>query len=352
MVPKRSFFSFTLEELRDYLVATGNARFAADQVFLWVYRQFNFDPSTWTNISKKIRQQFADELDFSLPEVVFDVCSSDGTRKFLLQLKDQHTIETVIIPADGRLTQCLSSQVGCAMGCLFCNTGTMGFFRHLDSSEVVGQYLAITKWYRDHLNSEERISNLVYMGQGEPLHNFANMLQATKIFMEDKGLGIGGRKITLSTSGLAPIIEELNDFPPVNLAISLHSTSDAVRNQLMPINRKYDLARLFEALNKINLREHRSITYEYLLIAGLNDRPSDIEGLKRLLDKKRSKINLIAFNEFPGCEFKRPTDAQINWFKKQLLDDGYVCTTRVSKGADIMAACGQLKSSEDKKKKD
>ena len=351
METKRSFFSFTLDELRDYLVANGCARFAADQVYQWVYRQYTFDPQLWTNISKKIRELCALQLDFSLPEVVFDICSEDSTRKFLLKLSDGHTIETVIIPAEGRLTQCLSSQVGCAMGCLFCNTGTMGFIRHLSVGEVVGQYLAITKWYSEKLNSTERISNLVYMGQGEPLHNFNNMLVATKIFMEDKGLGIGGRKITLSTSGLAPQIEQLGQFPPVNLAISLHSTSDQVRNQLMPINKKYDLTRLFEALATVNLREHRSITYEYLLIAGLNDRREDIDGLKRLLDRHKSKINLIPFNEFDGSPFKRPTDAQVNWFKKQLLDAGYVCTTRVSKGADIMAACGQLKSSQEKSDK-
>lgn len=346
---KRSFFSFTLADLREYLVANGCARFAADQVYHWVYRQFAVDPELWTNISKKIRALCADQLDFSLPKVVFDVCSVDGTRKFLLQLSDGHTVETVIIPAEGRLTQCLSSQVGCAMGCLFCNTGTMGFIRHLDAGEVVGQYLAIALWMKKAGLGEERISNLVYMGQGEPLHNFDQMLQATKIFMEDKGLGIGGRKITLSTSGLAPQIEKLDLFPAVNLAISLHSPNDAVRNQLMPINKKYDLGRLFEALAKVPLREHRSITYEYLLIAGLTDRLEDVEGLMSLLDRQKSKINLIPFNEFPGSEYKRPSDQQVQWFKKKLLDAGYVCTTRVSKGADIMAACGQLKSAKEKK---
>lgn len=347
----RSIFSFTLSELRDYLAEQGCAKFAADQVYQWLYKHHELDIEKWSNISKKIKQHFAEHISFELPKVVFHIQSVDGTRKFLLQLADGNTVETVAIPAEGRLTQCISSQVGCAMGCRFCNTGTMGFIRHLTVEEVIGQYMAVTKWVRENGDDPEiRISNLVYMGQGEPLHNFDNILQATKVFMEEKGLAIGGRKITLSTSGLVPQIQKLNDFPAVNLAISLHSTYDEQRSQLMPINDKWDLTKLFDALNSLQLREHRFITYEYLLISDFNDRVKDIEGLNRLLDRDSSKINLIPFNEFPGSPYKRPSNEKVDWFKNQLLKRGYVCTTRASKGADIMAACGQLKSKEDKKK--
>ncbi|MCK5884507.1 MAG: 23S rRNA (adenine(2503)-C(2))-methyltransferase RlmN [Bacteriovoracaceae bacterium] len=346
----RSIFSFTLSEMREYLVEHGCAKFAADQVYQWLYKHHEIDIDKWTNISKKIKEHFRENISFKLPEVVFHIQSTDGTRKFLLELDDGNTVETVAIPAQGRLTQCISSQVGCAMGCLFCNTGTMGFIRHLTVAEVVGQYMAVTKWVRENGDDPEiRISNLVYMGQGEPLHNFDNMLQATKVFMEEKGLAIGGRKITLSTSGLVPQIKKLNDFPAVNLAVSLHSTFDEKRSQLMPVNDKWGLTKLFEALNSLELREFRFITYEYLLIADFNDRPEDIAGLCRLLDTKSSKINLIPYNEFPGSPYKRPDDEKIEWFKNQLLKKGHVCTTRASKGSDIMAACGQLKSKEDKK---
>ncbi len=346
----RSIFSFTLPELRDYLTEQGCAKFAADQIYQWLYKHFEVDMDNWTNVSKKIKQHFSEHISFELPKVVYHIKSVDGTRKFLLQLADGNTIETVSIPAEGRLTQCVSSQVGCAIGCRFCNTGTMGFIRHLTIAEVIGQYMTVTLWTRENDDSEARISNIVYMGQGEPLHNFDNICHATKIFMEDKGLAIGGRKITLSTSGLVPQIQKLDQFPAVNLAISLHAAFDEQRSELMPINDKWDLTKLFDALNSLNLREHRFITYEYLLISDFNDSMRDINGLKKLLNKKTSKINLIPFNEFPGSPFKRPSDDKINWFKNQLLNDGYVCTTRVSKGADIMAACGQLKSKKDKSK--
>lgn len=341
---KKSIFSFTLNELREYLVTKGFAKFAADQIYLWIYKQFEFDMTEWTNVSKKIKAHFAEHLDFTLPLVHFHIRSVDGTRKFLLKLRDGEIIETVSIPANGRLTQCISSQVGCAIGCTFCNTGTMGLTRNLGSDEIIGQYLAVTKWLHENGEADTRISNIVYMGQGEPLHNYDNVLNATNIFMEDKGLGLGGRKITLSTSGLVPQIEKLNEFPSVNIAISLHSPNNKTRTELMPINKTYDLERLFGALKKLKLKEHRYITYEYLLIADLNDQESDIEGLSKLLDTKSSKINLIPYNEFESSPYKRPTDLQINWFKNQLIRRGYICTTRASKGSDIMAACGQLKS--------
>ena len=216
----------------------------------------------------------------------------------------------------------------------------MGLKRHLEVGEIVGQFMAIGK----ELGHEKRLTNIVYMGQGEPLHNFENVKNATVIFMEDHGLCLGQRKITLSTSGLVPQIEKLSDFPPVNVAISLHASRDDIRTELMPINKVYDLKRLFTAIRKIPLKAHRHITYEYLLIKDLNDGEEDIEGLARLLPVKVSKVNIIPFNEYPGSNFKRPSEEKIIWFQKSLLAKGLITTIRATKGQDILAACGQLKS--------
>jgi len=343
---KPLIYSLTLNDLRDLFQKRGLAKFAADQVYGWIYKHFEFDLGKWTNVSKKIKELFFNEFDIELPKIIWDGLSQDGTRKFLIAFSDKKSVEAVAIPAkNNRLTLCISSQVGCAIGCTFCHTGTMGLTRHLGAGEIVGQFLAVTNWLKTNVDPEARLTNIVYMGQGEPLHNFENVKKATEVFMEDKGLGLGQRKITLSTSGLVPQIEKLGDFPPVNIAISLHAAHNNIRTELMPINRAYDLERLFKAIKKIPLKAHRHITYEYLLIDGLNDRQEDIDGLCDLLDKKVSKVNLIPFNEYPESNFKRPNDARIIWFQKELMRRGYITTIRTTKGTDILAACGQLKSS-------
>ena len=209
--------------------------------------------------------------------------------------------------------------------------------------------MAVQKWLFDHVGVDEKLTNIVYMGQGEPLHNYENMKKATNIFMHERGLGLGQRRITLSTSGLVPAIEKLAiDFPPVNLAISLHSARNDVRTELMPINKVYDLERLFTAIKKIPLKAHRRITYEYLLADGMNDTMEDVIALSELLNPKESKINLIPFNEFPGSKYKRPSEQKIMWFLDQMIKRGFTCTIRTTKGSDILAACGQLKSEFDK----
>lgn len=347
---KKSIYSFTLADLRAHLGCRGMNKFGADQIFNWIYKKFVLNVDEWSNISAQTRQYIKEQVDTTLPEVVWTAKSVDGTRKFLLKMQDGHTVEAVAIPAKDRLTLCVSSQVGCAIGCAFCHTGTMGFIRHLKSEEVVGEYMAIQQWLELNEKTGERFTNMVYMGQGEPLHNFDNMKKATEIFMEPKGLNYGQRKITLSTSGLIPQIEKLVDFPSVNIAISLHAAHDEIRSELMPINKVYDLHRLLDAIKKIPLKAHRRITYEYLLVDGMNDRIQDVEALIHLLDKKRSKINLIPFNDYPGSRFKRPSDERIQWFMDQLLSRGFHCTLRVSKGQDILAACGQLKSAFENKK--
>jgi 23S rRNA (adenine2503-C2)-methyltransferase len=341
---KPSLYAFTLNELRDYLSEKGLAKFAADQIFQWMYKIQERDLSKWSNISKKIREDFESNFDLSLPVIVWNGLSKDGTRKFLVKMRDGQTVETVAIPARDRLTLCISSQVGCAIGCTFCHTGTMGLTRNLLADEIVGQFLAVSDWLKNNVASADRLSNIVFMGQGEPLHNYDNVRSATIIFMEDKGLGLSQRKITLSTSGLVPQIEKMWDFPPVNIAISLHAAHNNIRTELMPINKAYDLERLFEAIKKVPLKAYRRITYEYILIADLNDRPEDIEGLSVLLEKSKSKINIIPYNDFPDSKFKRPSNSKIIWFQEELLKRGFICTTRTTKGQDILAACGQLKS--------
>jgi len=348
MVRKKSLYSFTLSELRDYLAEKGFAKFAADQIYQWLYKSQERDLNLWSNIAKRIKDDFQLNLDTELPTIIWNGLSKDGTRKFLVKMFDGQTVEAVAIPARDRLTLCISSQVGCAIGCTFCHTGTMGLKRHLTADEIVGQYMAITFWLKEHVGPEERLTNIVYMGQGEPLHNYENVRTSTIIFMEDKGLGLSQRKITLSTSGLVPQIEKMWDFPPVNIAISLHAAHNNIRTELMPINKAYDLERLFDAIRKVPLKAYRRITYEYILIADLNDRPEDIEGLVNLLDKQKSKINLIPYNDFPESKFKRPSNSKVIWFQEELLKRGYVCTTRTTKGQDILAACGQLKSEYEK----
>lgn len=343
---KPSFFSLTYESLLELLIELGFPKFAAHQVFSWVYKREEYDTEKWSNVSKKLKTYLLENYDFSLPKILWQGESKDGTRKFLVGLHDQNSVETVAIPAKDRLTLCISSQVGCAIGCSFCHTGTMGLKRHLSAGEIVGQFLAVQNWLNQN-STGQKLTNIVYMGQGEPLHNFNNVKDATMIFMNDLGIGLGQRRITLSTSGLVPQIEKLWDFPPVNIAISLHAAHNNIRSELMPINKAYDLEKLFEAIKKVPLKAHRRITYEYILIKDLNDRLEDIDGLERLIDKREGKINIIPFNEYPQSSFKRPSDQKIKEFQSELMKRGYVCTVRTTKGDDILAACGQLKSEKD-----
>jgi 23S rRNA (adenine2503-C2)-methyltransferase len=342
---KPSFFDLTQPELKDLLKEKGLSPFGATQIFDWVYKKWVFDPAEWTNVSKGAREFLSENYDLNLLKIVWNGLSKDGTRKFLVKMNDGQTVETVAIPARERLTLCVSSQVGCAVGCTFCHTATQGLKRHLKPGEVVGQYIAVQDWLNKNVGPEEKLTNIVYMGQGEPLHNYENMKKATQIFMQENGLNLGQRRITLSTSGLVPAIEKLAvDFPPVNLAISLHSARNDVRTELMPINKVYDLERLFTAIKQIPLKAHRRITYEYLLADGMNDTMEDVNALAALLNPRESKINLIPFNEYPGSKYKRPSETKIMWFLDQMIKKGFTCTIRTTKGTDILAACGQLKS--------
>ncbi len=332
-------------ELQKELSEARAPAFIAEQIFDWVYRKRNFRIESWSNLARQTRDYLRANYELVLPRSIAVTTSKiDGTKKFLSRFLDDKTVETVIIPASGevsRLTACLSSQVGCAVACSFCHTASMGLLRNLQTSEIVGQYLLADSMV------DSSITNIVFMGQGEPLHNFRAVKNACEIFLDPKGLGLGQRKITLSTSGAVPQMEKLSEFPAINFAISLHAVRDEIRSQLMPINNLYSIDRLFNAIKKIPLKAHRYITYEYLLIKDLNDGPRDVIGLTKLLSLRggnRPKVNIIPYNEIPGSPYKRPSEERINWFKNELLKRRQVATVRVSKGRDIMAACGQLKS--------
>lgn len=334
---KGSLFALNLSDLQTLLLEQGFPKYCAKQVFHWLYRHHNYQLSDWNNTKKSLRKFIEENLDLNLPKIIKTHHSQDGTRKYLVGFEDGYSVESVLIKAENRLTLCVSSQVGCAIGCRFCHTGLMGLKRHLSSAEIVTQFMLLSKQI-----FPEKITNIVFMGQGEPLHNFESVKKAVEIFLEPNGLALSQRKITLSTSGLVPQIEKLQEFPPVNIAISLHAATDEIRSELMPINKRYDLKRLFKAIKKIPLKAQRRITYEYLLIDGLNDRKEDISGLTNLLDTKESKINLIPFNEYPKSNFKRPCAEKISWFREELTKRKFVCTVRKTAGDDILAACGQL----------
>jgi len=340
-----NFYSLPLTDLKEKLSLLGRKPFFATQLYNWIYKNKVEDIDQWTNVSKDNKNFLKENFTFELPKILWNGLSKDGTRKFLVGFSDKQTTECVIIPAkNNRQTLCISSQIGCAIGCKFCHTGTMGFKRNLLVNEITGQFMALTFWMIKNADPEFSFSNIVFMGQGEPLQNMSNVKKSIEIFMTDIGLGLGQRRITLSTSGLVPQIKKLMDFPPINIAISLHAAHDEVRSELMPINQVYDLKRLFEAIAEIPLKAYRRITYEYILIKDFNDGIRDINGLCDLLTSKDSKINLIPFNEYPESGFKRPSQKTINWFRDELTTRGYVCTVRQTKGDDILAACGQLKS--------
>ncbi len=341
-ITRPSLYSRNLKDLKEELCHFGFPSHLASQIFFWSYKKSESDINQWSNVSTKAKAFLLERYNRNLPNIFWRGCSQDGTIKYLLQMKDGKNVEAVVIFSGRRRTLCVSSQVGCAVGCVFCYTGTMGFERNLSTDEIVGQFTAVSQ----DLNKEgiKPLTNVVYMGQGEPLLNFSAVKKSIEILMEEKGIGLGQRKITLSTSGAVSKIKRLWDFPPINIAISLHGADDATRTKLMPINKHAKLAGLFEAVKSIPLKAHRRITYEYILIDGVNDRKKDIEGLSKLLNARRSKINLIPFNEYPQSSFKRPDEEKIRWFQGELVKRGYTCTVRSTKGSDILAACGQLKS--------
>jgi len=322
--------------LVEFLAGMGKEKFRAVQLMRWVYQRGVSEFTDMTDLSKPFRDELVQRAYISrfTPEVV--ETSSDGTRKFLFRLVDGKSIETVLIPMEGgRNTLCISTQVGCAMQCSFCLTGTFGLERNLTAAEIVNQVCAVRE--------QHSVDNIVLMGMGEPLHNLDNVVDALQILYAPTGFDYGPRKVTLSTSGLVPEMGELGQRIKVNLAVSLNATTDEVRNELMPVNRRYPLRELMEACRKFPLAPRQRITFEYILIQGINDSQADARRLVKLLHGIKAKVNLIPFNEHSGSDYRQPSDVAMRAFQTYLLDRQIVAVRRAGKGQDISAACGQLK---------
>jgi 23S rRNA (adenine2503-C2)-methyltransferase len=317
----------------------GHERFRARQLFGWIYKRGVTDLEAMTDLPRDLRGTLARDFILSTPAVVRRESSSDGTEKFLLKLVDERHIESVFIPDTPGMTFCISTQVGCAMACAFCLTGKMGLTRNLTAGEIVGQVRVLA----DALGLRETPFNIVLMGMGEPLHNYDETMKALRILCDPDGLAIASRRITLSTVGLLPQLERLGREPIMpNLAISLHAPTDVQRGELVPLNRKYGVQEVIDACKRFPLKKRRRITFEYVLLSGVNDRPDDARRLARLLQGVKAKVNLIPLNAAAGIPFDRPSDEAVDQFARIVADHDVVVSVRKSRGRDIRAACGQL----------
>ena len=342
---KVNYLGYTQADWRTLLEALGEKPFHATQIMKWLHHRFISDFSEMTDISKSLREHLMQNGEMTEPEVHRELVSTDGTRKWLIRSASGSLFETVFIPEESRGTLCVSSQVGCALDCSFCSTGKQGFNSNLTAAEIVGQLrIAIRRLAEVYPDRERTVTNLVMMGMGEPLLNTSNVLPAASIFMDDLGYGISKRKVTVSTAGVVPGIRELCTATDVSLAVSLHAPNDELRNQLVPLNKKYPIKLLLDtcAAYAKNLGEKRTITIEYTLIKNINDQPEHARQLSQLLKNLPCKINLIPFNPFPGTEYKRPSMIAVRAFQTRLSNDGYSATVRTTRGDDIQAACGQL----------
>lgn len=337
---KRFFYDLDSEGARALFGELGEKPFRGKQLLERVYHQGVGDPALMTEFSAPLRQKLAHTLDFSLPALVERQVSVDSTVKLLLRLSDGELVETVLIPDEERLTQCVSTQAGCAMGCAFCRTGEAGLTRNLSSGEIVAQVEAGAL----HSGFGRRPTNIVFMGMGEPLHNFDNTVRAFDALTGEWGLGLGRRKITVSTCGLANRIAELPARVVGSLAVSLNATTDEVRDRIMPVNHSFPIATLVETLEKLELAPRERITIEYVLLGGVNDSSQDARRLVRLLSRVRCKVNLIPYNSQGESAFTAPTPEAVTAFQTILLDKEMVAVVRKSRGQDILAACGQLKA--------
>jgi 23S rRNA (adenine2503-C2)-methyltransferase len=321
------------------LGARGHEPFRSRQVFRWLYRRDVTDARAMSDLPLALRTTLASEFIVSTPAIAGRECSSDGTEKFLLRLNDGRQIESVFIPDTPAMTFCVSTQVGCAMACAFCLTGKMGLVRNLTAGEIVGQVRVLARA----LGFIGRTFNIVLMGMGEPLHNYDETMKALRIMTDTHGLAIPARRITLSTVGLLPGLKRLaQESLMPNLAISLHAPTDLQRGQLVPLTRKYGVGEIIEACRMFPLKNRSRITFEYVLLAGVNDGPRNARALAKLLKGLKAKVNLIPLNAAAGIPYERPSDAAIDAFGRVLAENGVVVSVRKSRGRDIRAACGQL----------
>jgi len=344
---KRNLIGLEFDELKEVLLAHGFEPFRAKQIWSWIYFHGATDFSKMTTLAKPAREKLAEHFTVKRPGVSQDQKSSDGTRKWLIRMNDGQEVEAVHIPEKDRGALCVSSQVGCTLTCHFCHTGTQRLVRNLEAGEIVAQVMlardALGEW--PSTKEDRLLTNIVLMGMGEPLFNFENVAKAMRVIMHGEGIAIGKRRITLSTSGVAPMIKRCGDELDVNLAVSLHAVTDELRDQIIPINRKYPIKDLLKACREYpGLTNARRITFEYVMLKGVNDSPADAKQLVRLLRGIPSKINLIPFNPWPGAPFECSDWDVIEKFGDIVNAAGFPSPVRRPRGRDIMAACGQLKS--------
>jgi 23S rRNA (adenine2503-C2)-methyltransferase len=351
MHAKTNLLGLTRAELEAFVANMGEKPFRARQLMKWLYKRHIADFEQMTDLAKSFRQRLSEIAEVVVPTITTQQVSADGTRKWLLAMDGppgttggvKQGIEMVFIPEPGRGTLCISSQVGCAMDCTFCSTAQQGFNRNLTAAEIVGQVWLANKELGYEHGGDRVVTNIVFMGMGEPLANYRNVVPATEILMDDLGFDISRRRVTVSTSGLVPQMLRLAEETNCALAVSLHAPNDALRDELVPINRKHKIAELLDACwVYVNKQNARSITFEYVMLDGINDHPEHAHELVTLLKGQPAKLNLIPFNPFPGTRYKRSSAAAIERFRDILNANGVIATTRRTRGDDIDAACGQL----------
>ena len=341
---KVNLLNYNYLQMRDLLTLWGEKSFRAQQLVQWIHQSGLTDFTQMTNLGKALREKLSRLSFIGLPEIVTCQKSNDGTHKWLLKLECGNCIETVFIPEANRGTLCVSSQVGCALNCSFCSTAKQGFNRNLSTAEIIGQvWLAVRELSLNQGSHDKRVTNVVMMGMGEPLLNFDNVVAAMDIMMDDFAYGLSKRRVTLSTSGVLPDLERLREVSPVALAVSLHAPNDELRNELVPINKKYPLAQLMALCKRYFENEpRRKVTFEYVMLKGINDQPEHAMQLVKLLKNVPSKVNLIPFNPFPMTQYQRSSQVAIDAFRDKLISNGINTITRKTRGDDIDAACGQL----------
>lgn len=344
-IHKPNLAGLSLANLRALFADLGEKPFRADQILKWIHQRGVLDIDAMTDISKDLREKLKQTSDISLPKILEDYKSEDGSRKWIVEVASGSHVEMVFIPESGRGTLCISSQAGCSLDCSFCATGKQGFNSNLSVAEIIGQLW----WANYHLGAfegkmERQVSNIVMMGMGEPLLNFDNVMEALSIMMEDCAYGLSKRKVTISTSGVVPAIDKLKDYTNASLAVSLHAPNDELRSQIMPINRKYPIKELLRSVQSYmdSLSDKRVPVIEYTLIAGVNDHRQHARDLAKLLEQLPCKINLIPFNPFSLSDYRRPSSSAVSNFRQILQQAGYTVTVRTTRGDDIGAACGQL----------
>lgn len=341
---KINLLNFNLEQMRQFCTELGEKPYRAQQLMQWIHQVGVADFAEMSNLGKALRERLSSMASIELPEIVASQQSQDGTHKWLMKLSCGNCIETVFIPEAKRGTLCVSSQVGCGLNCSFCSTAKQGFNRNLTTAEIISQvWFAVRQLSQQQGAHDKRVTNVVMMGMGEPLLNFDNVVAAMDIMMDDLAYGLSKRRVTLSTSGVLPEMERLRTRSPVSLAVSLHAPNDELRNELVPINKKYPLAQLMDICRRYFQHESkRVVTFEYVMLKGINDQLEHADQLIKLLKNVPAKVNLIPFNPFPLTQYQRSPLATINAFRDRLIAKGINTITRKTRGDDIDAACGQL----------